>query len=878
MSGCSDYPTAQTAKTFNQDAVTINEVVTLQQDRTNPASDGKTKKTMWGIENDATLQRENIENLAEAQRQNIETTFTAQFAYKRIGNISAYVGDTLQEADKLNSYQHPDDSGEWYGPVQSQAFPITIPADPSSSSDWALVNALTAESMSLYAKRLYKGSDNKSAFQNALDGVPINVSAGSIITLENGSNLKRISEISNDINDFEFLSNITINDFVSPASVDNTSEFSMAIAKANTDNVEVTAHGNFVVNPSETGIQIKVPFDFSLCEFKPTSKTGTGRVFEIVQDDFTDITSIIDKSRMVKGAHRLYNINTNQPLNIEGFVMIETNTVALYRWDDNTWTPEYVKEPKTMGGYYGDLSTPLYFDYTSTSNLKIRVKKQMPNLEGKLGVWDISDSDFYTVCQVSRNDVTTTGPTIKERDNTTSSNLYTPIQNLYCNNTIFKGIKAGALGSEAVIGYAVLLNSCDNPRIEGMENRGGWGGLDGNYFSRLTIEDSTAFAYSTHAFGWDISISNSYFYRVGSIHGGGKFIMYNCKMLSQALQDSYMNDYFIQTRVDYGSSWNGDIKVINCSVEPKNALSKFEVVFVNGAKTDASKRGVELNQMPNVTVENFKFRTINPDSGNIQLNIFSTECTDANKDWISYTKLPSKILISGIDADSDGGYIRMKSIRNQVDHTSGNYFVKNKNYINMSVSDASFSADPAFARRWSELGSVYGVESFAIPKANGIKQKITIRNSDWHGVYIRTTENITVDAYDSILIGPYRGFNSEGNIYNLDNDSRVSFNNCRLIKLWDLGDYFSTRILPTYFSNCIFDWQSYYTGSEDGFDVMYHTTWQAQTQAVFNCSYALARLSASEDVISSNLVTRVKDNYTTSTGLTAITTIKQDKP
>ena len=729
-----------------------------------------------------------------------------------------------------------------------------------------------------YTDIVYKASGGKSAIDNLLDGSPTSIPVDAIAKCENGTELKRVSFDNGDITDFICVGHIVVNDFVSPSSSDNTQEFDLAISKANTDNVEVAAKGNFVVNPSENGIQIKVPFDFSPCEFKPTSKTNTGRVFEIVQDDFTDITSMIDKSRMVKGAHRLYNINTNQPLNIEGFVMIETDTVALYRWNDNKWTPEYVKEPKTMGGYYGDLSTPLYFDYTSTSNLRIRVKKQMPNLEGKLGVWDISDSDFYTVCQVSRNDVTTTGPTIKERDNTTSSNLYTPIQNLYCNNTIFKGIKAGALGSEAVSGYAVLLNSCDNPHIEGMENRGGWGGVDGNYFSRLTIENSTAFAYSTHAFGWDISISNSYFYRVGSIHGGGKFIMYNCKMLSQARADVSQNDYFVQTRVDYGSSWNGDIKLINCSVEPKNSLSKFEGVFVNGAKTDSSYRGVENNQIPNVTVENFKFRTINPDSGNIQLNIFSTECTDTNKDWISYTKLPSKILISGIDADSEGGYIRMKSIRNQVDHTSGNYFVKNKDYINMSVSDASFSADPAFSRKWSELASVYGVESFAIPKADGIKQKITIRNSDWHGVYIRTTENITVDAYDSVLVGPYRGFNSEGNIYNLDNDSRVSFNNCRLIKLWDLGDYFSTRILPTYFNNCIFDWQSYYTGSADGYDAMYHTTWQAQTQAVFNCSYALARLSASEDVVSSTLVFRVQENYTNSTGLTAITTIKQDKP
>lgn len=147
MADCSDFPTASTAKTFLLDATTEHERVTLEQDRTPPASDGKTKKTMWGIENDATLQREDIDQLAETQRENLESTFTAQFSYKRIGNISLYVGDSLPEVDKLNSYQYPDDSGDWYGPVQDQVFPITIPANPSGDNGWALVNAITTTSL-----------------------------------------------------------------------------------------------------------------------------------------------------------------------------------------------------------------------------------------------------------------------------------------------------------------------------------------------------------------------------------------------------------------------------------------------------------------------------------------------------------------------------------------------------------------------------------------------------------------------------------------------------------------------------------------------------------------------------------------------------------
>ncbi|AUR97584.1 coil containing protein [Vibrio phage 1.242.O._10N.261.54.B2] len=210
---CSDFPTIQTAKTFKLDAETQNEVVTSDNDRTSEASDGKTKKTLWGIENDATLQRENIDQLAEAQLQNIETTFTAQFAYKRIGNISLYVGDSLTETDKLNSYQYPDDSDEWYGPVQDQVFPITIPADPSSDNGWALVNALTPGSLQLYTDIVYKASGGNSAVENMVDGMPVAAPLNQVVMCENGSTFKRVSSDNGDESDFIAISEIHVDDF-----------------------------------------------------------------------------------------------------------------------------------------------------------------------------------------------------------------------------------------------------------------------------------------------------------------------------------------------------------------------------------------------------------------------------------------------------------------------------------------------------------------------------------------------------------------------------------------------------------------------------------------------------------------------------------------
>ncbi|AUR90137.1 hypothetical protein NVP1138O_14 [Vibrio phage 1.138.O._10N.261.48.A1] len=62
-----------------------------------------------------------------------------QFIYPRIGNISDFAGQELQEAYRLNSYQYPDNSGHWYSPIKVSTFPVTIPSIPSSSDGWVLI-------------------------------------------------------------------------------------------------------------------------------------------------------------------------------------------------------------------------------------------------------------------------------------------------------------------------------------------------------------------------------------------------------------------------------------------------------------------------------------------------------------------------------------------------------------------------------------------------------------------------------------------------------------------------------------------------------------------------------------------------------------------
>ncbi|CAM0106897.1 tail fiber protein [Vibrio phage 166E36-1] len=141
------------------------------------------------------------------------TTFNYDgLIYHGVGNISDFAGQQLQEADKTNAYQYPDNSRQFYVADKSQAFPITIPANPSIDNKWALVNALTPDALALYTGITYKASGGKSAVDNMILGIPVTASVGDKVKT-GGTNWKRISNTNNDISDFKALTKVYVSDF-----------------------------------------------------------------------------------------------------------------------------------------------------------------------------------------------------------------------------------------------------------------------------------------------------------------------------------------------------------------------------------------------------------------------------------------------------------------------------------------------------------------------------------------------------------------------------------------------------------------------------------------------------------------------------------------
>ncbi|AUR91192.1 pectin lyase fold/virulence factor [Vibrio phage 1.228.O._10N.261.49.C1] len=128
---CEDYPTKQTAKTFKLDAETINEVVTSSDDRTPPASDGLTKKTLAGIENDATNQLADIQQRADEQYSDINNQYVLR-------NKGDYSTDPLLEF----YYEFTGFNGLIYFPIVApyQVDSATYP-DPSNDPNLRLGQA-----------------------------------------------------------------------------------------------------------------------------------------------------------------------------------------------------------------------------------------------------------------------------------------------------------------------------------------------------------------------------------------------------------------------------------------------------------------------------------------------------------------------------------------------------------------------------------------------------------------------------------------------------------------------------------------------------------------------------------------------------------------
>ncbi|MFT5905832.1 MAG: hypothetical protein ACI9E1_001436 [Cryomorphaceae bacterium] len=99
-----------------------------------------------------------------------------------------------------------------------------------------------------------------------------------------------------------------------------------------------------------------------------------------------------------------------------------------------------------------------------------------------------------------------------------------------------------------------------------------WGIMGTNYCKNILLDGCELSRFDAHQGVANVTIRNSTLGRMGiKLTGVGKFLAENTTVKSTS---------FIDLRADYGSTWNGEITILNCRFSPQRRGN--EVPIING--------------------------------------------------------------------------------------------------------------------------------------------------------------------------------------------------------------------------------------------------------------------------------------------------------
>lgn len=177
------------------------------------------------------------------------------------------------------------------------------------------------------------------------------------------------------------------------------------------------------------------------------------------------------------------------------------------------------------------------------------------------------------------------------------------------------------------------------------ENRWGIGGT--HYAKDVTYEDCTLNRIDSHTGVHNLTINNCTIGIKGiTVIGSGNLNIFNSTILS--------NNYLIELRQDYGSTWDGNIYITNCTYKPKNAQ---QLVYFRVSYDDTNilhDFGYDL-YLPNIFIDGLKIDDRNSTYNDNNLYMFynSQYYTGiSNGDLTNIYNLPEKIYIKNYEIAS----------------------------------------------------------------------------------------------------------------------------------------------------------------------------------------------------------------------------------
>lgn len=205
---------------------------------------------------------------------------------------------------------------------------------------------------------------------------------------------------------------------------------------------------------------------------------------------------------------------------------------------------------------------------------------------------------------------------------------------------------------EKMSNYDLFIRNSINIKIENVSSNdiedGSRWGIGGTHYAKdITYENCTLNRIDSHTGVHNLTINNCTIGIKGiTVVGSGELNISNSTILS--------NNYLIELRQDYGSTWNGEIYLTNCTYKPKKAqqLIYFKVSYDD--ITNVHNFGYDL-YLPNIFIDGLTINDENSTYSDNNLYIFYNNeyyTGISNGDVTGIYNLPEKIYIKNYETTS----------------------------------------------------------------------------------------------------------------------------------------------------------------------------------------------------------------------------------
>lgn len=592
-------------------------------------------------------------------------------------------------------------------------------------------------------------------------------------------------------------------------SSDDTEAFRRAITWGNITGSKVIACGDFLLSASQNPIDVRTDLDFSqaniICKTRDP-KNNYNRNYKIfmVSQNYTTVTNTVSQSIFKKGSIKIEGLE-NKP----GFYFLDSTEIAQYRLDGAVYSSVYKREPFQVLGNEGRITSPLYFDMSTSQGFSLKFKPEIKRLTIKFGTFDLSSTECYihSVISISRNNVIIDNLFIKNGSNYTA--VYNGISISDCMDVRINTLHLGQIGGNVntELGYLVEITNAYNIVCSDIKMRNGWSGINGNYFRRLLLDNFDIYSFGCHSYCGDIKIENGTFYRECQVQGYGYLDILNCQHITNPNSTATsINTIFL--RQDYGSSWDGLITLENVKVICSNIVTNYTCVnMAYGGNSDNTHTPSVLFAMPNLRINNVTVTLYY--NGETWVTIVDQGMSDTGS-WFNHNRfLPSSITIHNLSvANVNNVGVNLLTVDNK-----GRFDVSD-NYL-PAIRDKELVYDLKNIRHVPVNKNIdkfndymYGLILLPTVAGMNLTQKINIDNCDFIGISMRTYRKVKARISNSKTFGIRQtnrlNYGQDVSIPTI-RETRIDFHMCLI-----LGCYFNTGVQAGLvgFYDCDFGWVS----------------------------------------------------------------------